>query len=315
MPAPLPSIAEALVTDLLGSRTSVALSTPGRTPTDRAGLAGQIEYTIACLRTVGLRPDSRVAVVLPGGPELAAALLGVAAATRCAPINPRATAEEIAFVLRDVAADAVIVPEQGHRAAQDAAAVAGCAILTLEAAGAAGRFVLSHDGAVIQPGDAGDTDSVTGSDPIALLLHTSGTTARPKLVALRHAQLLDSARAVARSLQLTPADRSLVVMPMFHVHGIVAALLAPLLSGGEVVVPVGFAGADLPALLHDTGATWLTAVPTILQGLLQQCERQPVAHSLRVVRACSSALPATVADGLERHLGVPVVEAYGMTEG
>ncbi len=295
---------------------ATALLSPGREPTDCASLSSQISSTAAQLRSIGLHANSAVAVVLPGGPELAACIVSVAAATRCAPIDPRATAEEIEFVLRDIAAAAIIMSEHIHPAAARAAASAGCAVIELEPRGSAGRFVLRRNGSEIPALDENlHSGAAATAASTALLLHTSGTTARPKLVGLSHRQLLLSARAVAQSLRLTPADRSLVVMPLFHVHGIVAALLAPLLSGGEVIVPAALTSADLADLVETTQPTWITAVPTLLAALLEQCEVRPVEHRLRMIRSCSAALAQSVADGLERCLAVPVVQAYGMTEG
>ena len=290
---------------------AVSLRSPDHEPTDRRGLVEQLDHTSRQLLAANLHRLSCVAVVLPSGPCLAMALVSVAAAAQCAPIDPNSTADEISFVLRDTHAAAIIVPDHGHPAAELAAATVGCSVLVLRQQGTAGRFVLRHQ----DPERAVNSQSPVAPGSTALLLHTSGTTARPKLVALSHDQLLDSAQAVARSLALSPHDRSLAIMPLFHVHGIVAALLGSLLSGGEVVVPVGHTSADLAALVESTEPTWLTAVPTMLQSLVWQCEQRPITHKLRVVRSCSSALPLSVAEGIERRLGVPVVEAYGMTEG
>ena len=174
----------------------------------------------------------------------------------------------------------------------------------------AGVFTLAGGG--VEPSDTharqGDT---------ALILHTSGTTARPKIVPLTHRQLAASAQNVCNTLGLQSNDRCLNVMPFFHIHGLVAALLASLNAGGSVVCTPGFHQLQLFDWLRNHQPTWITAVPTMLQAALERMRRDPelvTDHGLRFVRSSSAPLPPAVLDGLERALGVPVVEAYGMTE-
>src|SRR5207253_1889904 len=153
-------------------------------------------------------------------------------------------------------------------------------------------------------------------DDIALILHTSGTTSRPKRVPLSHANLMTSARNVSETYQLTSADVSLCVMPLFHVHGLVASTLATLLTGGTVVVPPKFNPLSFWPTVRDHRATWYSAVPTIHQVLLSRARgtRPSGAEQLRFIRSCSAALaPQTMAD-IEERFGVPILEAYGMTE-
>jgi acyl-CoA synthetase (AMP-forming)/AMP-acid ligase II len=152
---------------------------------------------------------------------------------------------------------------------------------------------------------------------VALILHTSGSTGRPKRVPLTHANLTISAHNVARTYDLSPSDVSLCVMPLFHVHGLVASTLATLATGGTVVVPAKFSPLSFWRVARDTGATWYSAVPTIHQLLLARAEpgsRPAGAEKLRFVRSCSAALPPPVMAGLEEAFGAPVLEAYGMTE-
>jgi acyl-CoA synthetase (AMP-forming)/AMP-acid ligase II/acyl carrier protein len=278
----------------------------------RVALMAQVDGTIAALADQGLGGVDRVAIVLPDSPMMAAVLLAVSSHATAAPINPRYTADEIAFVLTDTAARAVIVHADpgatGHRAAVEAARRVGCAVITAEPLGDDGRSAL---GGAAGPLGAGSAGAAAGT---AIVLHTSGTTARPKLVGLQRAQLALTAAAIGRSLALGPEDRSLVVMPLFHVHGIVAGALAPLVAGGEVVVPTGHTPGDLARLVGECSPTWLTAVPSMLQTLLASAEREMPVHRLRVLRSCSSPLPPAVGAALEQRFGVPVVEAYGMTE-
>jgi oxalate---CoA ligase len=152
---------------------------------------------------------------------------------------------------------------------------------------------------------------------LALLLQTSGTTSRPKVVPLSHANLLASARSVAEVLALGPGDRSLAAMPLFHIHGIVASLLAPLVAGGSVICCRSNAPHALLAAMESLEPSWLSAVPTLLQGLLAELDRtnqSTPAHRLRFLRSSSSPLPPPVLERLEAVFGIPVIEAYGMTE-
>jgi acyl-CoA synthetase (AMP-forming)/AMP-acid ligase II len=149
------------------------------------------------------------------------------------------------------------------------------------------------------------------------VLHTSGTTSRPKIVPLAHKNVCASARNIRECLGLTANDRGLVIMPLFHIHGLIAALLAPLSAGGEVYCSPGFNALKFFAWFADVRPTWYTGVPTMHQAILMRAANNPEAlknHRLRFIRSSSSALPPTVIAELERVFGVPVIEAYGMTE-
>src|SRR5438876_9893215 len=276
-------------------------------------LRNQVEGLAATLHALGLGRGDRVAIALPNGLEVITAFFGItAAAATAAPLNPAYTAEEFRFYLEDIEAKALIVPPGGGEQAR-VAAPAGT--LLIEA-------VLTTDGQVrfevagSSPLPRVQTDPAP--DDVALFLHTSGTTSRPKGVPLLHANLLASAANVVATYALTAADVSLCVMPLFHVHGLVASTLATLASGGTVIVPPRFSASTFWPTVKAHRATWYTAVPTIHQVLLARADEEraptPGSSGLRFIRSCSSALaPATMA-GLEARFGCPVLEAYGMTE-
>src|SRR2546426_601784 len=302
--------------DLLavGDPTHPALMVPeGGPAVTYRSLRNQVEDLAAILHALGLGRGDRVAMALPNGIEVITAFFGItAAAATAAPLNPAYTAEEFRFYLEDIEAKALIVPPGGGEQAR-VAAPAGT--LLIEA-------VLTTDGQVrfdvagSSPLPRVQTDPAP--DDVALFLHTSGTTSRPKGVPLLHANLHASAANVVATYALTAADVSLCVMPLFHVHGLVASTLATLASGGTVIVPPRFsAGAFWPTVKAHR-ATWYTAVPTIHQVLLARADEErapaPGSSGLRFIRSCSSALaPATMA-GLEARFGCSVLEAYGMTE-
>jgi acyl-CoA synthetase (AMP-forming)/AMP-acid ligase II/thioesterase domain-containing protein/acyl carrier protein len=292
-----------------------ALVAPGRQALSFAGLHTQVEETAATLRRLGIGRGDSVALILPPGAETASAFLGVAAAASAAPLNPSYRRQEFALHLDDLRARAVVIAAGEGAEARAAAAITHVPVLDLHPlpGGPAGRFEL-RGGPVGEPREREDC----APDDIALLLHTSGTTARPKLVPLTHANLCASARNIGRALALTSADRSLVVMPLFHSHGLLGGLLAALTAGGAAACVPGLDVAKFFDWMRELRPTYITAAPTIFQAVLAWAEQHPDAAttggSLRLLRTASSALPTPVLHRLENLLGVPVIETYGLTE-
>jgi acyl-CoA synthetase (AMP-forming)/AMP-acid ligase II len=258
----------------------------------------------------GVRPGDRIATVFPNGPEaillfLATSMIGVSC-----PLNPGYKEDEFRFYLEDTGARFLLAPP-GESAAARQALPAGGKVIEVEL-DASGRLELSNHGS------ARHVDSIDAADPeaTALVLHTSGTTSRPKRVPLRHRNLLTSADNIVRSYELTPDDVSLCIMPLFHVHGLVASTLATFASGGTVVVPRRYSPLGFRPLMEATTPTWFTASPTPHQLILArlQDKRPPGVERLRFVRSCSAALAPAQMELMEDRFGVPVLEAYGMTE-
>ena len=302
--------------DLLasGRDDAVAIAAHGAPPLTYAGLRALIERTCATLNDLGIGLGDRVAIVLPNGPEMATAFLCVASAATSAPLNPAYKQDEFEFYLEDIKAKALIVEAGSNSPAIRAAEKLGVALLTLipEPQVAAGAFELSGSplGAAIRPGPA-------KPDDVALILHTSGTTSRPKIVPLHHANIWTSARNIAASLELSENDRALNVMPLFHIHGLIAGLCAPLSRGGSVFCTPGFNALKFFAEMEEARPTWYTAVPTMHQTILTRAGRHKeviARRPLRFVRSSSSSLPPTVIGELEAAFKCPVIEAYGMTE-
>jgi acyl-CoA synthetase (AMP-forming)/AMP-acid ligase II/acyl carrier protein len=292
---------------------ATALAAPARAPLTHAALRRAVGDIAARLNQAGIGRTDRLAMALPNGPEMATAFLGVASSAIAAPLNPNFTAAEFDFYFADLNPRALLV-EAGHKShATDAARRRSIPILELTPLRneAAGLFALT--------GHAGPpcaADPVTPDD-CALLLHTSGTTARPKLVPLTHRKLRISAQNVAAALQLTTADRGLHIMPLFHIHGLVAGLLAPLHTGGSIYCTPGLDMQAFPHWLAEAKPSWLTAVPTMLQSIRDWAQREPQTArqtGLRFIRSCSAALAPSVAAALEEAFGAPVLEAYAMTE-
>src|SRR5438477_7303529 len=219
-------------------------------------LRNQIERLSGQLRGLGIGAGDRVAIVLPNGPEMGITFLAVAATATAAPLNPAYKEDEFRFYLDDLEAKALITLP-GDAADAHAALSPNAMRLSLE--GAPGDLRLVRDGAEAKVLDA----QFAAADDIALVLHTSGTTARPKIVPLTQRNLTTSAGNIVQALGLTPADRCLNVMPLFHIHGLMAGLLSSLASGASVVCTPGFDAFRFFPWLDEMKPTWYTAVPTM----------------------------------------------------
>jgi oxalate---CoA ligase len=297
-----------------GRNEAVAIAGHGAPPLTYAALRALIDRAGAKLNDLGVGRGDRVAIVLPNGPEMATAFLCVASAAAAAPLNPGYRQDEFEFYLGDLKAKALIVEAGSESPALHAAEKLGVALITLmpEPERGAGAFRLC--------GDAGRSAAHPGfaeAHDVALILHTSGTTSRPKIVPLTGANIWTSARNIAASLELAEADRALNVMPLFHIHGLIAGLAAPLSRGGAVFCTPGFNALKFFAEMEEARPTWYTAVPTMHQAILTRAGRNKeiiARHPLRFVRSSSSSLPPKVIGELEAVFHAPVIEAYGMTE-
>ncbi|RJS27277.1 AMP-dependent synthetase [Corallococcus sp. H22C18031201] len=299
-----------------GADADLAVSAPGRPALTHGGLRALIQHTVRALNDLGLGRGDRIALVLPNGPEAATAFVAVASGATTAPLNPAYREEEFEFSLTDLRALALIIPQGMASPARTVAARHGLRVLELcvAPAGPAGTFTLQPDTATTsearRPGFAQAED-------VALMLHTSGTTARPKLVPLKHRNLVASATRIAETLALRREDVCLNIMPLFHIHGLVAAVLASLSAGASVVCTPGFNALKFFSWFEEARPTWYTAVPTMHQALLERAARHTAllqAGRLRFLRSSSASLPPVVMERLESTFGVPVIESYGMTE-
>jgi acyl-CoA synthetase (AMP-forming)/AMP-acid ligase II len=296
-----------------GADSANAIGAPGRPSLTHGGLRSLIRNTSARLNALGLGRGDRVAIVLANGPEMATAFVSLAATLSTAPLNPAYRAEELEFYLSDIAAKAIVVARDEAGPAVAVAERLGIAVIRLDAdpGEPAGTFAL--DGPSLGSASSG----FATPDDVALLLHTSGTTSRPKLVPLSHANIAASARHIGATLALQPDDRCLNIMPLFHIHGLIAAVLSSLAAGGEAVCTPGFNALSFFRSLDEARPTWYTAVPTMHQAILARAARnaESVARSrLRFIRSSSASLPPQVMAELEATFRCPVIESYGMTE-
>ncbi len=295
--------------------TALALGAPDRPWLTHGGLRALTGQTLAALHGAGIGRGDRVAIVLPNGPEMAAAFVTIAQGAVTAPLNPAYRVDEFDFYLEDLKAKAIVLPAGYDGPALEAAGRHGLVVLRLstDASAPAGSFTLHPEGRA-----EGTPDTApSGPEDIALILHTSGTTSRPKIVPLLQRNLVASARHIGASLALTEGDRCLNVMPLFHIHGLVAAVSASLAAGASIWCAPGFDALRFFGWLDSAQPTWYTAVPTMHQTILTRAERNAEIlgrTKLRLIRSSSASLPPQVMVQLGETFGCPVIESYGMTE-
>ncbi|HEU4413670.1 MAG TPA: acyl--CoA ligase [Candidatus Angelobacter sp.] len=269
----------------------------------RRQVTGMAEH----LAALGIRRGDRVANVLPNGlPTIVAFLAGAMAGTS-APLNPAYRYDEFCFYLDDTSAKVLLVPPDGAEDARRAAKQLNIPV----------HVVDMDDKGYVSIVDAPKGTPVTPpkGDDVALVLHTSGSTGRPKRVPLMNKNIAVSCTNIAKTYDLKPNDISLCVMPLFHIHGLVASTLSTFMTGGTVVVPGKFNPMSFWRTVREQGVTWYSCVPTIHQLSVARLNEKPEGiEKLRFVRSCSSALPPALMEKLEKLIQVPVLEAYGMTE-
>lgn len=307
---------------------AVALISIGREPLTYRALLMQIKSTVSFLRLCGVSQADRVGIVLPNGPDMATAFLSVASGACAAPLNPNYREEEFDFYLTDLNAKAIILEKDSESPARIVAQKKGLMVMELESCSAySGEFSLSLSASNFERSSNHSFDLGWGnerkeplpasSDDLALILHTSGTTSRPKIVPLTQRNLLTSARNIVSTLQITSADRGLNIMPLFHIHGLIASLLAPLSAGASVICTPGFDALKFFSWLREYRPNWYSAVPTMHQTILSRAQKnRDVIDSvpLRFIRSSSSSIPPQVIAEMEETFGCPLIESYGMTE-
>ena len=274
-------------------------------------LARRVGDLAGSLAAAGVGRGDRVAFTLPNGPDVIQILLAITAlGAAAAPLNPAYTHSEYVFYLTDIEPRFLLVPASRPAAATGAAQACSVPVLTAQA-GADGPPELFVAERALESG--GDFEPGQPED-VGVVLHTSGTTSRPKQVPLLQRNLMASTRTIAAHYGLGPSDVSFCVMPLFHVHGLVASTFAALAGGGSVIVPRRFTPRGFWAQAREHGATWLSAGPTLHQMILDRADGDGPPASLRFARSCSSALSPALLERAEQAYGVPMLEAYGMTE-
>ena len=312
------AIAPSTIGALLAARARrdpdrVFLSRPGSPAVTFGQMQEAASELGAQLKALGLEPGDRVAVLLPNGFNLAVSLLAIMGAGGVAvPLNNRLKPQELVEPLRGTS------PRFALTEGEPEALAAGPFEASVPFA-----FAAAHDSEALRvaprrggsPAPRAMDAHGTGSEAPALILHTSGSTGRPKGAVLTHRNLLANADQVVRAHRLDSTDVALCVLPLFHINGFVVTLLAPLLSGGSVVVPRRFEASAFWGWAEAHRVTWFSGVPTILSRLLSEAPPpREVLARLRFARSASAPLPVAVMEAFEARFGVPVIESMGMTE-
>jgi len=291
-----------------------------------AGLAHEIESIARQLKALlGIvakpgKPEHVVALATVNNLEFVVGFLGIAwSGAATAPLNPSYKEDEFSFYLEDNGVDILLLSPEGNAAAAKAAISLKVPTYQLRYDPTARKTTLT------KVSGSGPETWTAASGPLiepkpgdsAMYMHTSGTTSRPKRVQLTHRNIVSSLHNIQRTYELNPNDRTLLVMPLFHVHGLIAALLTTLASGGTVIIPTRFQASKFWEQAVKHGATWYTAVPTIHQILLMRADTdypKDKPPALRFIRSCSSSLAESIMNRLEAAFHAPVLEAYAMTE-
>jgi len=305
--------------DLLatGSDAGIAISAPSRPALTYGALRELIATTLASLNALGVGRNDRVAIVLNNGPEMATCYMAAASGTTSAPLNPAYRADEFEFYLSDLNAKVLIVEQGSTSPAIDVAKKLGVRVvdLVVPPGAPAGSFTLAPREAAATTAAAKGGFSEAGD--IGMVLHTSGTTSRPKIVPLSVGNLCASAGNIRGTLQLTANDTGLNIMPLFHIHGLIAGVLAPLSAGSQVFCTPGFNALKFFGWMDEAKPTWYTAVPTMHQAITGRAKGNAdviARNPLRFLRSSSSSMPPQVIRELEEIFKAPLIEAYGMTE-
>lgn len=300
----------------VGAKDRDALSGPGRLPASYSELRAQVDRTVSTLNRLGVGRGDRVAVVLENGAEMASALLGIGSAASVAPLNPAYKRAELEFFMSDLEAKVLVFERSTESPSVEVARELGLGLIELVSHrdGPAGSFdLIVHETPTSENGMLGHGAPAD----VALLLHTSGTTSRPKIVPLTHANLVASAGNILSALNLGPEDLCLNAMPLFHIHGFMAGVVSSLAAGASTFITPGFNAFRFFKWLEEARPTWYSVVPSMHQAILNRAEEHAsVMESLplRLIRSSSSPLPPIVFDKMEQVFSVPVIESYGMTE-
>ncbi|MCP3754162.1 FadD7 family fatty acid--CoA ligase [Streptomyces sp. TBY4] len=318
-PPPITGLADLLDRQVRTRPHARALVVTGdRVDLSYRALAALADEVAARLRSTGLRPGDPVGLLCANNAEFVVGLLGAArAGLVVAPLDPALPGGQLGARLEALGARALLLGPAAA-GARPAARVAVPTWPLRVSASRAGTATLALDTGTPPAGPGlGAAGGLSAED--ALVLFTAGTTAGAKMVPLTHANVAASVRGICATYELGPGDGTVAVMPLFHGHGLFAALLASLAGGGRVLLPARgrFSARTFWEDVRAVDATWFTAVPTIHEVLLNRAATEfPGARAprLKFIRSCSAPLNTATQRALERTFGAPLLSAYGMTE-
>ncbi len=293
---------------------SIFLQAPNRSSLSYANADEQCRKAARILRAFGIQTNDRVALVMPTSPEATLAFLALGMVATCAPMNPTYKYAEVDFFFTDLRVKALFTFAGYDTIARQLATKRNIPVIEI-------RPILTEPAGMFEfiqlPASISNNITYAQLEDVAIVLHTSGTTSRPKTVPLTHTNICLAGYHTAQSLNLTPTDRSLNVLPLFHVHGLIIVIVTTLVSGGSIVCTQGFDAHSFLEHLRNFKPTWFTAGPTVHQALLEHLSHEselPRNHSLRFIRSASSSLHPATFHALEKAFGVPVIDSYGLSE-
>ena len=296
--------------------TAPAILAPDRKPLSYGRLCNHIEYVVSFLHELGIGRNDRIGIVLPDGPEMTTAFLSVIACTTFVPLNPAYREQEFDISFSEMKIKSVILEAGKDSPARLVAGKKNIPIIELipHADDESGLFHLESHETVETHAEKSD---FAKPDDIALLLQTSGTTSRAKIVPLTVSNIFSSAHYIVASLQLRHTDRCLNIMPMFHIAGLVSPVLASLIAGSSVICTSGFSRDRFFDWIYSFRPTWYSAVPTMHEEVIKIAEKgqfHPEQNPLRFIRSISFSISSSVSEKLESIFRVPVIQTYGLTE-
>ncbi|MFG3194328.1 long-chain-fatty-acid--CoA ligase [Streptomyces omiyaensis] len=271
-----------------------------------AELDGHSARAATLLRSEGVRPGDRVALMLPNVPEFVVLYYGaLRAGAVVVPMNPLLKTRETAFHLTDSGAVRLFEWHQAPGEGAQGAAAAGVPRTAVEPAAFAAAL------AAHEPLEG--VADVDGED-MAVLLYTSGTTGRPKGAVLTHAGLRHNTEVNGIQIQrMTPDDVVVGCLPLFHIFGQICTMSVTVRSGASLVMIPRFAPGDVLDAIARERATVFEGVPTMYAALLQHPSEADVS-TLRMCISGGASLPVEVLHGFERRFGCAVLEGFGMSE-
>ncbi|QDL07428.1 AMP-dependent synthetase [Brasilonema octagenarum UFV-E1] len=310
---------------LAGEDDHPALVAPEGSTLTYKQLRENVVELVSQLNSFGLQRGERIAIAMSNGVPMVLSFIAAALCGTAAPLNPKYKQEEFGFYYEDTQAKALItlpdVPEaaiaQGATPSGSIAAATPDMIHIHAQVSENGTLSFELVKTACGEGKSLGNQEFPDSDDVAMILHTSGTTSRPKRVPIRHRNLIASANNIIGAYSLSPADTTLCFMPLFHIHGLVGCMLATLASGGTLVIPDGFNALSFWKLVETYKPTWYSAAPTMHQTILARASRNEAiikANRFRFIRSSSAPLAPVIIEQMEATLNAPVLESYSMTE-
>ncbi len=295
-----------------------ALDAEGAQPLTFATLAQRCGDVVALLRSLGSAPGDTVSLVMPNGLATLQWLLGAMHGGWCVnPVNLLSQPEQMRYVLHHSDCRVVVASPEWAPAVRDILVTLDRAVSLVVVAPDAAELPLPAAGAAATAAtsDAAAASPTPTAEATALLMYTSGTTGVPKGVMLTQANLVANALAISAEHALTPEDRVLAVLPLYHINAFAVTMLAPLAHGGSLAMPPKFSAGAFWAQAIARECSWINVVPTMISYLIEgAAPEREATRRIRFCRSASAALPPEHLRAFEAKFGIGIIETMGLTE-